>query len=100
MDMDRVDDAVLGEVAGLFRLLATPVRCGIVLLLADGPKAVHELVDQMGVSQTLMSQHLRVLRNARLVTAERQGREVHYRLTDDHVMHIVHDAFAHAKETQ
>jgi DNA-binding transcriptional ArsR family regulator len=98
MSQEAEDDAGLGEVAELFGLLATPVRCGIVLHLADGPKPVHELVAALGVSQTLMSQHLRVLRMARLVTADRQGREVFYDLTDHHVSHIVRDALEHTKE--
>ena len=98
--MDAIDEPALNEVAEVFRLLATPVRCGIVLRLAERPMAVHELVAALGVSQTLMSQHLRVLRNARLVSTERQGREVHYRLTDEHVAHIVRDAFDHTKEVR
>lgn len=98
MSMDAIDEPALNDVAEVFRLLATPVRCGIVLHLADGPKPVHELVASIGVSQTLMSQHLRVLRNARLVSAQRQGREVYYRLADEHVAHIVRDAFEHTRE--
>lgn len=98
--MQGYDEPALEEVAELFRLLAAPVRCGIVLSLADGPKAVHDLMEVMGVSQTLMSQHLRVLRIARLVTTERQGREIHYALVDDHVSHIARDAFEHILENR
>lgn len=99
MGMSDYDESALEGAAEVFRLLATPVRCGIVLQLSGGPRAVHELVEALGVSQSLMSQHLRVLRTARLVAADRQGREVYYRLADDHVAHIVRDAFEHAKET-
>lgn len=96
--MEAFDDAELDDVAELFRLLSTPVRCGIVLALADGPMPVHELVEVMGVSQSLMSQHLRVLRMARLVSTERQGRETYYDLVDHHVSHIARDALEHTKE--
>jgi len=46
----------------------------------------------------LISQHLRVLKAARVVRGERRGREVLYRLADDHLAHIVVDAVAHVQE--
>jgi DNA-binding transcriptional ArsR family regulator len=82
----------------LLRALAAPVRLAVITELADGPRRVHELVDAVGVSQSLVSQHLRVLRAAGLVASTRRGREIAYRLTDDHVAHIVRDAIAHAQE--
>jgi ArsR family transcriptional regulator, zinc-responsive transcriptional repressor len=82
----------------LLRALASPVRLGIVRELASGSRRVHELVDALGVSQPLVSQHLRVLRASRIVTARRQAREIEYTLTDTHVAHIVLDAIRHATE--
>ncbi|MGW0840710.1 ArsR/SmtB family transcription factor [Streptomyces sp. NPDC002787] len=82
----------------LLRALASPVRLGIVRELSGGGKYVHELVAALGVSQPLVSQHLRVLRTSRIVTARRQARETRYSLTDDHVAHIVLDAIRHAQE--
>jgi ArsR family transcriptional regulator, zinc-responsive transcriptional repressor len=91
----------VGELAGAAELLKTlgnPVRLGIVTVLADGERCVHELVEATGVSQPLVSQHLRVLRSAHLVTGTRRGREVAYRLADHHVAHIAADAVLHAEE--
>ncbi|WP_031479748.1 ArsR/SmtB family transcription factor [Streptomyces bicolor] len=82
----------------LLRALASPVRLGIVRELSGGAKYVHELVAALNVSQPLVSQHLRVLRTSRIVTAQRQAREIQYSLTDDHVAHIVLDAIRHAQE--
>lgn len=82
----------------LLRALAAPVRIAIVLQLRAGERCVHELVDALGVAQPLISQHLRVLKSARVVHGERRGREVLYRLADDHLSHIVVDAVAHAEE--
>jgi ArsR family transcriptional regulator, zinc-responsive transcriptional repressor len=82
----------------LLRALANPHRIAIVLELATGERCVHELVDALGVAQPLVSQHLRVLRQERLVSSHRRGREVAYTLADDHVAHIVHDAVTHANE--
>ncbi len=85
----------LEEAGQLLRVLAAPIRLAVIEQLADGPRCVHELVESLGASQSLVSQHLRVLRAARLVTSERRGREIAYALTDDQVAHIVRDAIIH-----
>lgn len=87
------------ESAGeLLKVLSAPARLAIVVELADGPRVVRELVDRLEMSQPLVSQHLRILRAARLVSVERQGREAVYALVDQHVAHIVVDAVHHSKE--
>jgi DNA-binding transcriptional ArsR family regulator len=87
------------EAAGeLLRALAAPIRIAIVVDLGAGPKCVHELVASTGAAQPLVSQHLRVLRSAGVVTGERRGREIIYSLTDEHIAHIVADAVTHARE--
>jgi ArsR family transcriptional regulator len=82
----------------LLKALASPHRLAILLELDEAPRCVHELVDALGISQPLVSQHLRVLRGIHLVRAERRGRETVYSLGDEHVAHIVHDALVHARE--
>jgi len=91
-------DTGLQEATELLRALASPHRLAIVRVLAAGPRCVHELVDSLAISQSLVSQHLRVLRAAGLVSTERRGREVAYSLSDEHVAHIVNDAIVHAQE--
>ncbi|MBA2947609.1 ArsR/SmtB family transcription factor [Streptomyces himalayensis] len=88
----------LEAASDLLKALASPVRLGIVRELSEGGKYVHELVAVLGVSQPLVSQHLRVLRNSRIVTTRRQAREIQYGLTDEHIAHIVLDAIRHAQE--
>lgn len=82
----------------LLRALAAPVRIAIVLELREADRCVHELVDALNVAQPLISQHLRVLKSAGVVYGERHGREVVYRLVDEHLSHIVVDAVAHVEE--
>ncbi|QUR68201.1 ArsR/SmtB family transcription factor [Mycobacterium spongiae] len=87
------------EAAGeLLRALAAPVRIAIVLQLRESQRCVHELVDALAVPQPLVSQHLKILKAAGVVTGERAGREVLYRLADHHLAHIVVDAVTHAGE--
>jgi ArsR family transcriptional regulator, zinc-responsive transcriptional repressor len=77
---------------------AGELRIAIVLQLRESQRCVHELVDALGVPQPLVSQHLKILKAAGVVTGERSGREVLYRLADHHLAHIVIDAVAHAGE--
>ncbi len=87
------------EAAGeLLKALSAPARLAIVAELSEQPRCVHELVDRLGISQPLVSSHLRVLRGARLVDVQRQGREAVYFLAGQHVAHIVADAVRHSTE--
>jgi len=92
--------AVLAAAGDLLRALAAPVRIAIVLELLESDRCVHELVEALGLAQPLISQHLRVLKSAGVVYGERHGREVVYRLVDEHLSHIVLDAVSHVEEGQ
>ena len=92
------DEAALANGCELLRALGTPHRLAIVLHLAERPRCVHELVDDLDISPSLASQHLRVLRTTGLVTAARRGKETVYTLADDHVAHIAQDAVLHGTE--
>jgi ArsR family transcriptional regulator len=72
--------------AEICRTLAHPARIAILHLLADGPHEVNRLAGVLGISQSNASQHLSVMRAAGLVEAERDGREMLYRLTDPDVI--------------
>lgn len=72
--------------AEILKTLASPRRLDILHRLADGPCEVGRLAEELGVAQPNVSQHLAVLRSAGLVEAEREGREVRYRLTDPDVI--------------
>lgn len=72
--------------AEVLKTLASPRRLAIIHSLADGPRGVGELAIKVGATQPNVSQHLAVLRTAGLVEAEREGREVSYRLSDPDVM--------------
>ena len=63
--------------------LADPVRLRIVWVLAGGGRCVCDLHEEVPVAANLLSYHLRVLRQAGLVTAARRGRWVDYRLDGD-----------------
>ena len=67
----------------IFRALADPTRRAIFEKLAGGAMNASALREGMEISQPAMSQHLAVLRHARLVREERQGRFVNYEVDPD-----------------
>ena len=67
----------------IFRALADPTRSVIFEKLANGAMNASALREGMAISQPAMSQHLSVLRNARLVREQRQGRFVNYEVDPD-----------------
>lgn len=85
----------LVSAAELFRALGSPVRLAILQELGRGPLSVSALSEKTGMSQPLVSQHLRVLRSAGAVSVEHSGRERINQLADEHVHHIVQDTLAH-----
>ena len=64
----------------VFTVLAEQTRREILAALRDGDKAVGELVDELGASQPTVSKHLRVLREAGLVTMRAEGQRRYYKL--------------------
>jgi DNA-binding transcriptional ArsR family regulator len=77
MDYQSIDDE-----AALFGVLAEPTRLKLLRLLAQQRKpnalCVNSLACQLGVTQSAVSQHLRVLKSAGLVKGERRGYRIHY----------------------
>ncbi|MDZ5078329.1 metalloregulator ArsR/SmtB family transcription factor [Nesterenkonia sp. HG001] len=85
--------------AQLFKVLGNESRLQLLQLLGESPRTVGTLVEVTGMSQPLVSQHLRSLKQAGLVAADRHGKAMNYHLADDHVAHIVDDAIAHVEES-
>jgi ArsR family transcriptional regulator len=71
--------------AHLCKALAHPTRLLLIDELRDGPHAVGELAERLGLPQSNVSQHLGVLRKERLVTTRRDGSTVYYGLRDPRV---------------
>jgi ArsR family transcriptional regulator len=75
--------------ADFFRTLGHPVRIRVLELLQDGPRPVHELLADIGVESSSLSQQLAVLRHAGLVTSSRQGGAVLYTLSTSEVVDLL-----------
>ncbi|MFG1487739.1 metalloregulator ArsR/SmtB family transcription factor [Oceanospirillum sp. HFRX-1_2] len=98
---DRYDTLSLQDstiLAETFRLLGDPSRLRILFYCLNEPKSVGDIAEQLDLSQTLVSHHLRLLRGARLVIGERRSRQVFYALADDHVRDMLKDMVVHINE--
>ena len=71
------------ESADLFKILSVDKRIEIIELLKKEPMSVNALAEALGITQSAISQHLRVLKAAGLVTDERQGYWIYYSLNRD-----------------
>lgn len=81
----RFKDSIYEELARIGKASAAPKRLELLDLLCQGPRTVEALADQAALSVANASQHLQVLRAARLVDADKRGLYVEYRLADDEV---------------
>ncbi|EQD64112.1 transcriptional regulator, ArsR family [mine drainage metagenome] len=99
MDNRAFKDQIYEQLGRLGKSLASPKRLEMLDVLCQGPRTVESLA--MATSQTLAnaSQHLKVLRTARLVEAEKQGLHVTYRLAGTEVCDFFL-AFRHLAESR
>ena len=84
----EMKDGVYEQFARLGKAMSAPKRLELLDLLCQGPRTVEALAEQAALSVANASQHLQVLRDARLVEAEKKGLYVEYRLADEEVLHF------------
>lgn len=94
---ERLDAVGTADVAATLQALATPSRLRILARLQEGPCAVGDLADAVGMEPSACSHQLRLLRNLGLVTGERHGRSIVYALYDDHVAELLDQALYHVE---
>ncbi|OGC43408.1 transcriptional regulator [candidate division WOR-3 bacterium RBG_13_43_14] len=71
-----------GRAARIFKVLSVETRVRMIELLKPRPLCVNALARDLGISAAAVSQHLRILRDADIVTADKQGYFVHYRVNE------------------
>lgn len=87
------------ELAEVFRLMGDPTRLRIILTcLEQGPISVGAIAKRLDIPQSLVSHHLRLLRAARLVRGQREGRQIYYGLADEHIRCVLNDMVVHVDE--
>jgi ArsR family transcriptional regulator len=94
----RIGEDEVVELAEMFRLMSDPTRLKIILACLDAPVAVGAMAERLSISASLVSHHLRLLRAARLLQAERRGRQVFYMVGDPHIRSMLTDMADHVSE--
>lgn len=95
----RLDADEADQIAELMSALATPARVLILARLLDEPATVTQLVDELGLAQASVSNHLRVLRHLDLAVGKRDGRNVIYTLADPHVRSVLEEVLSHVRHS-
>jgi ArsR family transcriptional regulator, zinc-responsive transcriptional repressor len=88
-DYPREFDGNLSTVASVSKSLSDENRLRILLSLCNGKKTVSAIVEEMDLSQPLVSHHLKELRRCLLVNVERKGLFVYYEIADKRIIDIV-----------
>ena len=81
--MSEETDEVFEKAAEMFAVLSTPIRLRIISELCQGERNVGQLLDQIGVSQPNMSQHLNIMYRSGILGKRRQGAQMFYRIADE-----------------
>ena len=97
--MDHImNEDGLFSMAELFRVFGDSTRIKILCALFEQERNVTEICELVGMSQSAISHQLRLLKQADLVTARREGKTMVYSLADDHVKTIIYMAKEHLEE--
>ncbi|MGE5301068.1 MAG: ArsR/SmtB family transcription factor [Acidobacteriota bacterium] len=88
--MDKIENTNNTErLARVLRVLGDSNRLGIVLAIGKEARSVTEIVNAAGLSQTLVSFHLRIMREADVLRTERNGPFIHYSLSDPALLEVL-----------
>jgi len=98
MSKETLDEHTAAHVAELFRAFSDTSRVRIMSALLDGEMNIGALAGLVGVSESAVSHHMRGLRQMRLVTARRDGKEVYYRLEDPHLITLFKQGIEHVRD--
>lgn len=90
-----LNEEIAAQMAELFRALSDPNRIRLISVLSNGEFNVGSLAAEVGVSESSVSHHLRGLRQMKLVRARKDGRQVYYRLDDDHISDLYQRGLDH-----
>ncbi len=92
------DEDLLYDLAELFRMFADSTRVRILYAIMDRELGVTEIATALNMTTSAISHQLRILKDAKLVGARRDGKAILYSLADDHVRTILSMGMEHLQE--
>lgn len=92
------DEATLYELSDLFKIFGDSTRMKILFALDGRQMCVCDIASVIGMTKSAVSHQLKILRQNKLITYRKSGKNVIYSLADDHVKSIIEIALSHIKE--
>lgn len=93
-----LDEHTAAHVAELFRAFSDTSRVRILSALVSREMNVSALAEAVGITESAVSHHLRGLRQMHLVQARRDGKEVFYRIDDEHIIALFQQGIKHIQD--
>lgn len=90
--------STIEKLSEVFKVFGDATRIKILWVLFDEEKCVAQISDELDMSQSAISHQLRVLKQARLVNARREGKNTFYSLDDEHIERIIEQVLIHINE--
>ena len=92
------DEESIFSISDLFKIFGDTTRLRILLLLEGGPMCGSYIAEHLGMTKPAVSYQLKMLRRHDLVRSKREGKNIIYRISDDHVRAIINCAIEHVNE--
>ena len=92
------EDTILYELSDFFKVMGDGTRIRLLWALEESEMCVGDLAVLLNMTKSAVSHQLKVLRTAKLVRAQKKGKNVYYALDDMHVKTILEKALEHVKE--
>ena len=93
-----LDEHTAAHVAELFRAFSDTSRVRILSVLVSEQMNVSALAKTVGISESAVSHHMRGLRQMRLVTSRKDGKEVYYGVEDEHIIRLFQQGVKHVRD--
>jgi len=95
-DMPSTDD--LYDLSELFKVFGDNTRIRILFVLHENELCVKDIAEKLDMTQSAVSHQLKILKQAKLIKNRREGKQIFYALSDDHVHSIITLGLEHVKE--
>lgn len=88
-DNIQYDDSDISRAARCLKAMSHPLRLKILCVLGSNSISVQDIVEQVGTSQSNISQHLAILRDKGILDYKKEANRVYYFIDDERVIHLI-----------
>ena len=92
-----MNEKVAESVAEILKALAHPVRLQIIELLENNEKCVGDIMEALGIKQSITSQQLNMMKDKGVLSCRRDGAKVYYRIENKSVIKLLHCIYDHCE---